>query len=194
MSSPADDYQFVPAGSDGGGAVIVVLPDEIDIANVTVIAAQLREAAYFWTSAVIADLTRTTFCDAAGFRTLLCACRHAAARNVRFSLACSNLSVLRVHDLLGLGGRLPVYPSAGAALMPHRSGRLTALAEPVERLIVRGTPGAEPTAARCSAGHYPTAPAAENCPPVVKFPSRLGPGFLTEVSGRALGIHARRPS
>ena len=108
MSRLADDYHFVPAGSDGSGAVI---------------AAQLRQATDSGTPAVVADLTRTTFCSAAGFRTLLQARQHAASRNVRFELACSSAAVLRVHHLLGLSGRLPVYPSVGTALMPAYSGQ-----------------------------------------------------------------------
>lgn len=105
---------------DGNGVVIVVLPDEIDIANAGVIGDRLRDAIDSGTPAVIADMTATTFCDAAGFRALLQARRHAAGRSVQFGVACASAAVLRVRGLLGLDEQLHVSPSVGAALASLR--------------------------------------------------------------------------
>lgn len=109
------------ASPGGGEPVVVTLPDEIDMTNVSFVAGQLRAALTSGAAVVVADLTATTFCDCSGVRSLLLAQHHAAAGNTQFRLACSSPVVLRVIHLLGLGDQLAVYPSLAAALMPAAS-------------------------------------------------------------------------
>jgi len=95
---------------------IVTLPDEIDITNAQSVGDELRAAFGQGVLAVIADMTRTQFCDSSGIRYLLLANDRAAEMNAEFRLVVQAPAVLRAFRLLGIDRLLAVYPSRQAAL------------------------------------------------------------------------------
>jgi anti-sigma B factor antagonist len=95
---------------------IVTLPDEIDITNAQSVGDELRAAFGEGVLAVIADMTRTQFCDSSGIRHLLLANDRAAEMNAEFRLVVQAPAVLRAFRLLGIDRLLAVYPSLQAAL------------------------------------------------------------------------------
>ena len=104
----------------GGDAVrsllIAELPDEIDVTNCGAAEAGLL-AAVSAPGLVIADMTRTGYCDSAGMRMLLAVHERAQASGSGFRVAIRpGTSVARMMGLLGLTGVLPVYESVAAAL------------------------------------------------------------------------------
>jgi anti-sigma B factor antagonist len=95
---------------------IVTLPDEIDITNAQSVGDELRAAFRQGVLAVIADMTRTQFCESSGIRHLLLANDRAAEMNAEFRLVIQAPAVLRAFRLLGIDRLLGVYPSLQAAL------------------------------------------------------------------------------
>jgi anti-sigma B factor antagonist len=97
-----------------------MLPGEIDVSNAQRVFDQLSSAFAAGATVVIADLTKTHFCDSTGLGTLLRVQRQAATHGAELRLAISPGSpVQRVFDLMGLDRLLPVYTSrAQAATCP----------------------------------------------------------------------------
>jgi anti-sigma B factor antagonist len=101
---------------------IVTLPDEIDIVNAQSIGDELRAAFGQGVQAVIADMTRTQFCDSSGIRYLLLANDRAAEVGAEFRLVAQSPVVLRALQLLGVDRLLAVYPTLEAALSSTANG------------------------------------------------------------------------
>ena len=95
---------------------MVTLPAEIDVTNADGVGADLQAAFAPGVTAVIADMTATTFCDSRGVRALVLAHQHAAASGAELRLVVASASVLRVLALLGLDGWLAIYPSLQEAM------------------------------------------------------------------------------
>ena len=96
---------------------IVVLAEEIDISNAVQACAQLFDAVDAGAPMVIADMSKTRFCDSSGFRMLLVANDRAADRrcDLRFVVS-RDTAVLRALALLALDRVLSVYPSLDEVL------------------------------------------------------------------------------
>lgn len=105
-----------PVALAQGQLVIITLPGEIDMANVDGIGRQLAAAFTPGVTAVIADMTATTFCDTLGVSMLVRACRQAAAHGSQLRLLMPCPSVLKVMDVLGVDAVLPIYHSLETAL------------------------------------------------------------------------------
>lgn len=103
------------AREPAGAPVVVRLPDELDLSNVMSVGADLLAAVSAGAAVVIADLSGATFCDGTGVDGLLRAGELAAASGVELRLVATSERVLRVFELTGLDGRLPVYRSLGDA-------------------------------------------------------------------------------
>jgi anti-sigma B factor antagonist len=102
---------------------IVAFPAEIDISNAERIGAELREATGHGATVVIADMTRTTFCDSSGIRVLLAASDRAAEAGATLRIALDSYAVLRVLRTTGADKLLRIYASLQAALTnPPESG------------------------------------------------------------------------
>lgn len=97
-------------------AVIVTLPPEIDITNCVDVYMQLCSAVAPGITIVVADMTRTTFCDASGIREISHARQYAADASVDLRSVIPAGSVLHVLKLLGLGQVWRPYPTLAAAL------------------------------------------------------------------------------
>jgi anti-anti-sigma regulatory factor len=106
-------------GTENGQPVIVVLPPVIEAGNARYAYGPLYAAVESGVPVVIADLSATVFCDAAGMRGLLMLRERSAARDIRFRLVIPPGAPLRrVLELRGIDHLLPVYPSAGEAARP----------------------------------------------------------------------------
>ena len=98
-------------------------------------------------TAVVADMTATTFCDASSARMLALVKSQATMQKTRLILVVPSAAVLRALSLTGLDHLLPVYPSLDEALsaesLPRapvtswQRGRPTAAEGPLAR---RGRP------------------------------------------------------
>lgn len=91
--------------------VTVPLPVEIDVTNCAAAEEHLHVALQT-ADLVIADMTRTGFCDSSGIRVLLTAHDRASARGSELRIAARPASaVTRALTILGLDRVLPVYAS-----------------------------------------------------------------------------------
>jgi anti-anti-sigma factor len=99
--------------------VIVALPPEIDVANVGEVYDLLCAAVGCGARVIVADLSATEFCDAAGVRLLVMIRDQAAARGGQLRLVISPGGLLRrMLVVLGADHLLPVYATAEDASRP----------------------------------------------------------------------------
>jgi anti-sigma B factor antagonist len=99
-----------------GGVPVVTAPEEIDITHTPRLRSALLRAAARGHGALVVDMTRTRFCDCAGFHTLLAAHKRAQAEGGGLLLAIRGTSVLRVFELAGLDRVIPSFTSLDEAL------------------------------------------------------------------------------
>ncbi len=109
-----------PVVTEKAATTIVTLPTEIDITNSDQVGADLQHACQSAANAVIADLTRTTFCDSSAVRALLEAHKLATSRGIELDLVVTSAAVLRVLELTGLDRTLRLYPSIDAVVTASR--------------------------------------------------------------------------
>ena len=101
--------------------VIVGLPGEIDVANVGHVYDLLSAALDTGARVIVADLTGTEFCDAAGVRLLVMVRGQAAVRDAQLRLVIAPGALLRrLLVLLRADHLLPVYATAAGGV-PGRS-------------------------------------------------------------------------
>ncbi|HEY1623565.1 MAG TPA: STAS domain-containing protein [Streptosporangiaceae bacterium] len=96
--------------------VVVTLPGEVDITNADAIREELLSVINQGAEIMIADMSKTRFCDSAGVSTLVRAFRRATSSGTKMRLAVGGLAVERVLTLTGVDRLIEVYPSVGAAL------------------------------------------------------------------------------
>ena len=101
---------------DALGPVVVEFPEEFDFGNAGEVAERVRAAIVPGVAVVVADLTRTAFCDSSGVRIMLLAHDWASADGVELRLVVPPGPTLIVLKLLALDELLPVYPSLREAL------------------------------------------------------------------------------
>ncbi len=102
---------------------IVTLPAEIDISNADSVGRELCAAARPGVAVVIADMTRTQFCDSSGARNLMLAQDAAIRNHAELRLVIPSATVLRMLSVLGFDQLLLIYPSLGTALTSGAPGR-----------------------------------------------------------------------
>jgi anti-sigma B factor antagonist len=95
---------------------VVSLPDEVDITNADMIREELLSIINQGAETLIADLSKTQFCDSAGVSTLVRAFRRATSNGTKMRLVVGGPAVERVLTLTGVDRLIEVYPSVGAAL------------------------------------------------------------------------------
>jgi anti-anti-sigma factor len=98
--------------------VIVTMPEGIDAGNASAVSGMLDAAFAQGATVVVADCTRTTFCDSVGFNTLLLTNQkaHAAKSKLLFVIT-PNSPLRRVLELLEIQDALAVYPSLDTAVL-----------------------------------------------------------------------------
>jgi anti-anti-sigma factor len=94
----------------------VPLPAEIDVTNARQADRDLLAAVVPGVTAVIADMTATTFCDSSGVRMLALVHQLAVADQAQLILVVPSARMLRILSLTGLDQVLRVYPSLDEAL------------------------------------------------------------------------------
>ena len=95
---------------------VVAAPEEIDITNAPELRSALLEAAAHAHGTVVADLSRTLFCDSSGLHTLLAAHRRATAAGGDMLLVLPGNAVLRVFTITGVDHIIPNFTSLEEAL------------------------------------------------------------------------------
>ncbi|MFZ0191707.1 MAG: STAS domain-containing protein [Streptosporangiaceae bacterium] len=95
---------------------VVSLPGEIDITNADQVREDLLSVLNQGAALLIADLSKTTFCDSAGVSALARSFRRAEASESEMRLVVSTLAVQRVLALTGIDRVLDIYPSVAASL------------------------------------------------------------------------------
>ena len=95
---------------------IVVFPPEVDVSNAALFGVELLAALRPGVAVVIADMTRTAFCDSSGIRHLLIANQRAKKRLAQLRVVVTADAVRRVLHVTGVDQVLDIYPSLQAAL------------------------------------------------------------------------------
>jgi anti-sigma B factor antagonist len=98
------------------GVPVVAAPEEIDITNAPDLRSALLEAAADGRETLVADMTRTRFCDASGLHTLLTAHKRAQADGGELRLVIPSTAVLRVFAITGIDRMIPGFTSLDDAL------------------------------------------------------------------------------
>jgi anti-sigma B factor antagonist len=109
-----EDFPVLRAGS----TAVVRFPAQVDLtvaddARDAMLAALSQGAAL-----LIADMTRTTFCDSAGINALVRAARRAAAGGAVLRVATASQPVLRVFFLVGIDRLIEIRPTVAEAAGP----------------------------------------------------------------------------
>jgi anti-sigma B factor antagonist len=98
------------------GVPVVAAPEEIDITNAPDLRSALLEAAAGGHSRLVADMTRTRFCDSSGLHALLAAHKRAQADSGELLLVIPSTAVLRVFAITGIDRMVPTFTSLNDAL------------------------------------------------------------------------------
>lgn len=122
-------------------AVVVALPEEIDLTNAAGVAEQLTLASGRH-SVVIIDMSATRFCDCAGARAIVLAHKRAAEGGAELRLVVTAEPVRRIFGLLGADRLLDLYPSVEEAhgAMLGRAGAVQHLMAVGQVITIRGRP------------------------------------------------------
>lgn len=99
-----------------GPQAVVTLPQEIDISNAGLVSDTLLAVLNRGVSALVADMTGTSFCACAGVDALARAQQRAAASQARLRVATTTPIVLRVLALTGMDRLVPVFSTVADAL------------------------------------------------------------------------------
>ena len=113
------------------GCAVVVLPEEIDAVNADVVTDTLLTVLNRTGTSVIADMSRTTFCDAAGIRAIIRAHIRARSLDTGLRVVLTSPIVRRIFQLTRVDELVRIYPALGLALpRPRRpaGGELARLA------------------------------------------------------------------
>ena len=98
------------------GVPVVAAPEEIDITNAPELRAALLEASADGHGTVVADMTRTRFCDSSGLHALLAAHKRAQADGGELRLVIPSAAVLRVFAITCIDRIIPNFTSLDDAL------------------------------------------------------------------------------
>jgi anti-sigma B factor antagonist len=105
------------------GVPVAAAPEEIDITNAQELRAVLLEAAARGHGTVVADLTRTRFCDSSGLHALLAAHKRAQAEGGELLLVIPSPAVLRVFAITTVDRMIPNFMSLEEALARTTASR-----------------------------------------------------------------------
>jgi anti-sigma B factor antagonist len=96
---------------DAGKPAVVVAPAELDIATAPILTRDIAAAFDAGATAVVADLSGTTFCDSSGLRALVNAAKRAHAQGLQFTLRRPSPMFRRMAAVLGASALLGLPPS-----------------------------------------------------------------------------------
>jgi anti-sigma B factor antagonist len=98
------------------GVPVVAVPEEIDITSAPQLRSTLLQAAAEGHGTLVADMTRTRFCDSSGLHALLTAHKRAQAEGGELRLVIPGAAVLRVLAITGIDRMIPNFTSLDDAL------------------------------------------------------------------------------
>ena len=98
------------------GVPVVAAPEEIDLANAGELRSALQAAAAGGRGTLVADMSRTQYCDSSAIHTLLAAHKRAQAGGGGLLLVVPNAAVLRVFTITGIDRVIPTFTSLANAL------------------------------------------------------------------------------
>jgi anti-sigma B factor antagonist len=104
-----------------GQVAVITLPEEIDVTNAGTVQEELLAVMDAGAALLIADMSKTTFCDSAGVSALVRAFRRASADGCSMRLVVSTPAVRRVLSITGVDRVIDTFPSVAKSL--HRTGR-----------------------------------------------------------------------
>jgi anti-sigma B factor antagonist len=99
-----------------GQVAVVTLPAEIDVTNADMIREELLSVMNQGAVLLVADMSKTNFCDSAGVSALVRTFRRASASASVMRLVVSTPVVQRVLSMTGVDRLVDVYPSVAASL------------------------------------------------------------------------------
>ena len=102
------------------GCAVVTLPEEIDAVNADMVTDTLLTVLNRTGASVIADMTGTTFCDAAGIRAIIRAHIRARSLDTGLRVVLTSPIVRRIFQLTRVDELVRVYPALGLALPKPR--------------------------------------------------------------------------
>jgi anti-sigma B factor antagonist len=99
-----------------GQVAVVTLPTEIDVTNADMVREELLSVLSQGAALLIADLSKTSFCDSAGVGALVRTFRRATASASAMRLVVSTSAVQRVLSITGVDRLVDTFPSVAASL------------------------------------------------------------------------------
>jgi anti-sigma B factor antagonist len=99
-----------------GQVAVLTLPAEIDVTNADAIREELLSMVNQGAALLIADLSKTMFCDSAGVSALVRTLRRANANEAVLRLVVNTPAIQRVLSITGVDRLLEIFPSVSAAL------------------------------------------------------------------------------
>ncbi len=99
-----------------GQVAVVTLPVEIDVTNADTLREELLAVMNQGAVLLIADMSKTNFCDSAGVSALVRAFRRAATSGSALRLVISTPAVQRVLSITGVDRLMDTFPSVAASL------------------------------------------------------------------------------
>ena len=99
-----------------GQVAVVTLPAEIDVTNADMVREELLSVLNQGAVLLIADLSKTSFCDSAGVSALVRTFRQASTSASAMRLVVSTPAVQRVLSITGVDRLVDTYPSVAASL------------------------------------------------------------------------------
>ena len=99
-----------------GQVSVVTLPAEIDVTNADATREELLAVLSQGATMLVADMSKTVFCDSSGVSALVRVFRHAATSGAAIRLVVSTPAVQRVLSITGVDRLVDVYPSVAASL------------------------------------------------------------------------------
>ena len=101
---------------------VAKLPPEIDLSIADAIRDELLAVVNQGPVALVADMSRTTFCDSAGVRALVRTFRRATDCSTKMRLVVGTPAVERVLQITGVDRLIETYPNVAAALGSSSKG------------------------------------------------------------------------
>jgi len=99
-----------------GQVAVVTLPVEIDVTNADTIGEELFAVLNQSAALLVADMSKTNFCDSSGVSALVRAFRRADASGQAMRFVVSTPAVQPVLSITGIDRLVRVYPSVAASL------------------------------------------------------------------------------
>ena len=99
-----------------GQVSVVTLPAEIDVTNADATREELLAVLNQGAAMLVADMSKTVFCDSSGVSALVRVFRHATTSGAAIRLVVSTPAVQRVLSITGVDRLVDIYPSVAASL------------------------------------------------------------------------------